>query len=66
MRALTFVYIIEDVAHSTRAEHNSWVAHVKIWPRSCVQATERDQLFVYPVIDIHGSALVQGGTLSKA
>ena len=50
MRALIFVYIIEEVAHDQ--VQNALL--VKNWAWSCVKAAERDLLVAYPVIDIGG------------
>ena len=48
MRALVFVYIVEEVAY----DHAQNSHPIKNWARSRVQATERDLLVVGPVIDI--------------
>ena len=48
MRALVFVYIIEEIAHN----HAEYAPLIKNWARSCVQAAEQDLLVAYPVIDI--------------
>ena len=54
MRALVYLYIIEEVAHA-HVQNAPRVLRVSTWARSRAEAVERDLLVAYPVIDIRAN-----------